>query len=79
MKTVQIQLSDEIHETLKAMSRSKRMALDDVVKEALQVYVIAIWYSMQGKTLMFEDPKDGNRVEVIIPALRPKKKGARRP
>lgn len=69
MKNVQVRLADEVHETLKILSQIRGISLADVVREALEVYTISIAYAQEGKRLMWEDPKTGEKVEVRIPGL----------
>ncbi len=68
VKNVQIRLSSQIHELLQEEAHSRRMSLADAVREALEVYLIHCAYSEEGKQLLYEDPKTGNRVEVVLPS-----------
>lgn len=68
-KNVQLRLSSDIHATLLYVAKMCSVSLADVVREALQVYLMHFHYTRQGKQLMYEDPETKNRVEVKIPGF----------
>jgi hypothetical protein len=69
MKNFQIRISDEIHRTLRQIAKARRISIADVVREALEIYAIGVIYSQEGKNLVWEDPKTGDKIQLLIPGF----------
>lgn len=69
MKSFQVRLSDETHDVLAEMARDRKTSLADVVRDSLEVYSIASMFAREGRRLYWDDPRTGERAEVLIPGL----------
>jgi len=69
MKSLQIRLAEEVHEAVKAIALSRNTSIADVIRESLEIYVIGYNYASEGKRLIWEDPSNGERAELLIPGF----------
>jgi hypothetical protein len=69
MKNFQIRLSDEVYEAIKDIADERKTSIADVIRESLEVYAIASTYAREGRRLFWDDPRTGERAEVLIPAF----------
>ena len=77
MKSFQIRISDEIHRTLTEIAKARQISIADVIREALEIYSIGIVYTQEGKNLVWEDPKSGEKIQLLIPGFSRVSKNAR--
>ena len=69
MKTFQMRLADEIYEAIKEIADERRTTVADVIREGLEAYAIGAFYAREGRSLFWEDPRTGERAEVMIPGF----------
>lgn len=66
MKNVQLRLSDEVHQQIVEAAAGRPLA--DLIRRALEYYLIVGQYAREGRRLFYEDA-NGQRVEVRIPGI----------
>ncbi len=69
MKNYQMRLSDEVHTTLKEIAEERGVSIADLMRESLELFVIADIYAKEGKRLFWEDTDNGTRAEVLLPGF----------
>jgi hypothetical protein len=76
MKNFQVRLDDEVYKILQEVAATRGISVADVMREAFEIYTIGIDYVEQGKHLFWEDPKRGEKAELLIPGftLKPRRK-----
>lgn len=69
MKNFQVRLSDEVHETVKVLAEEREISIADVIREALEIYTVGLAYAEDGKRLVWEDDRSGQKLELLIPGF----------
>jgi hypothetical protein len=69
VKGFQVRLADEAHESVKRIANVRGVSAADVVRTALEVYVIGIAFAEEGRRLVWEDSTSGEKTEVLIPGF----------
>lgn len=69
MKNFQVRLADEVHETVKAIAEERSISIADIIREALEIYTVGVAYAEEGKRLVWEDPKTGEKLQILIPGF----------
>lgn len=69
MKNFQIRLADDVYDEIKAIAQERQTTIADVVRQSLELYAIGALYARQGKRLMWEDARTGDRTDLLIPGL----------
>jgi hypothetical protein len=67
VKAFQMRLSDELHAAIKEIADERDTTVADVIRESLETFAIGVCYAQEGKRLYWEDPKTGERAEVLVP------------
>ena len=67
MKTFPVRLADQVHKEIKLLAEKRGISIADVVREALEIYSLGASFAEQGNRLTWEDPKSGEKFEVLIP------------
>ena len=72
LKLVQVRLGEAVHKGLEEIARDEGVSITDILRKSIQFYAIGRNYRKEGKTLVFLNPKSGEKVEVLIPGITPK-------
>jgi hypothetical protein len=78
-RNVQLRVESDLYETLKDVARRKGTSIAECIREALQLYLISIAYSDDGRQLMWTDPATGQNTEVLIPGITSSRPWLRQP
>ena len=69
MKKFQVRLSDEVHGHLKRIAEYRNISIADIIRQALEIYVVGVVYALEGKQIVWEDEETGEKTELLIPGF----------
>ena len=69
MKNFQIRLADDVYDEIKSIATERNTTIADIIRQSLELYAIGAMYAREGKRLMWENPRSGERADVLIPGL----------
>ena len=65
----QVRIRDELHQNLKEIARNRGISMADIVREALERYLVGRAFAEQGRKLILEGSSHQERTELIIPGF----------
>lgn len=68
-RSLQLKLGPPAYAMVKHLAEMRQKTIAEIIREALEIYSIGITYAAEGKQLVWEDRKTGEKTIVLIPGF----------